>query len=498
MADMRTTEPVLGTKRGKAVLALLLAIGFLDFVDASIVNVALPSIRRDLGFSVQNLQWVLSGYLLTYGGFMLLGGRLADLLGRRRLVVSGTVLFLVSSVAGGVAQNPGTLVGARLVQGVGAAMMLPAALSILTTTFNHPLDRAKALGAWGGLAGLGSAVGVLLGGVLSDYLDWRWVFFVNPPVCLVVLFAIYRLLPADGRRQRGRLDVIGAVLLTASMLLLVYSIVEAPTRGWGAGRTIGGLIAAGVLLLSFVVFEARQEHALFPFSIFRIKGLGEADLTQVVAMAGFYSMFFFLTLYLQNVLGFSQIKAGLVYIPTTLGVALAAGVASKLMLRTGTRPLIVIGALLGSGGIFWLSFIPADGTWLGNVFAPLQIMSFGVGFVFVGVTTAAQAGVPAEQAGLAAAMINASTWLGGALGVAIFSSIAASRTGHRLAAGASQAEALTSGFRAALLAAAIFLAVAAVIALRSRNATDADMTSADGDVELAPGDATPLAVPAGS
>jgi MFS family permease len=221
---------------------------------------------------------------------------------------------------------------------------------------------------------------------------------------------------------------------------------------------------------------------VFPFSIFKIKGLGQADLTQAVAMAGFYSMFFFLTLYLQNVLHYSQLKAGVVYLPATFGVAITAGIASKLMLKTGTRPLIVLGALLGASGIFWLSFIPADGTWLGNVLVPLEIMSFGLGFVFVGVTTAAQAGVPEEQAGLAAAMINASMWLGGALGIAIFSAIAASRTSHRLAAGASQPEALTSGFRAALLASAIFLAVSALIALRSRNATEADMT-AEPDME---------------
>jgi EmrB/QacA subfamily drug resistance transporter len=476
MTDVGTAEPVLGTRRGKAVLAMLLAIGFLDFVDASIVNVALPSIRRELGFSVQNLQWVLSGYLLTYGGFMLLGGRLADLMGRRRLVVAGTLLFFASSISGGAARDPGTLVGSRIVQGVGAAMMLPAALSILTTTFSHPVDRAKALGAWGALGGLASAVGVLLGGVRSDYLNWRWVFFVNPPVCLVVLFAIFKLLPVDGPRHRGRLDIIGAVLLTAAMLLLVYTIVEAPAKGRGAGRTVGGLIGAGALLLAFAVFEARQNHPIFPFSIFKVKGLGEADLTQVIAMAGFYAMFFFLTLYLQNVLGFSPLKAGLVYIPATFGVAFTVGIASKVMLKTGTRPLIVLGALLGAGGIFWLSFIPADGTWLGNVFAPLQIMSFGLGLVFVGVTTAAQAGVPAQQAGQAAAVINASTWIGGALGVAIFSAIAAARTNHRLASGVSQAEALTSGFRAALLASAIFLAMAALIALRSRNATAADMT----------------------
>ena len=486
MIDVGAAEPVLGTRRGKAVLALLLGIGFLDFVDASIVNVALPSIRADLGFSVQNLQWVLSAYLVTYGGFMLLGGRLADLVGRRRLVVVGTALFLVSSISGGAAQNAGTLVGSRLAQGVGAAMMLPAALSTLTTTFNHPIDRAKALGAWGALGGLASAVGVLLGGVLSDLLDWRWVFFVNPPLCVVLLFAIFRLLPADPPVRRGGVDVVGSVLLTAAMLLLVYTIVEAPAKGWGAGRTVGGLLVAGALLLVFALFEVRQEQPLFPFSIFRITGLGEADLTMVVAMAGFYSMFFFLTLYLQNVLGFSPLKAGLVYIPATFGVALTAGIGSKLVLRTGTRPLIVAGAFLGAGGILWLSFIPADGTWLGNVLAPLELMAFGLGFVFFGVTTAAQAGVPEHQAGLAAAMINTSMWLGGALGIAIFSAIGTARTNHRLATGASQPSALTSGIQVALFAAAVFLAVAGLIAFRSRNATQADMVLGAGEPEPEP------------
>ena len=475
MTEVEAAVPVLATGRGKAILALLLAIAFLDFVDASIVNVALPSIRADLGFSVQNLQWVLSGYLLTYGGFMLLGGRLADLVGRRRLAVAGTTIFLLSSVAGGVAQNAGTLIGSRLVQGVGAALMLPAALSLLTTTFSQPIDRAKALGAWGALAGLGSAVGVLLGGILSDYLDWRWVFFVNPPICVMILFSIFRLLPVDPPRHRGRIDAVGAILVTAAMLLLVYTIVEAPDKGWGSGRTVGGLVGAGVLLLIFAVFESRIEHPLFPFSIFRIRGLWEADLTQVAAMAGFYSMFFFATLYMQNVLQYSQIKTGIIYLPVTLGVAVGAGVATKLVPNTGTRPLIVVGALIGASGIFWLSFIPTHGTYWAHLFGPLQILSFGLGALFVGVTTAAQAGVPEEQAGLAAAMINASTWLGGALGIAVFSAIAASKRTHHLAHGATQAAALTSGFRAAFLAAAIVILVGALIAFRARNATAADM-----------------------
>jgi EmrB/QacA subfamily drug resistance transporter len=460
---------VLQTTRGKQTLLLLLAIAFLDFVDASIVNVALPSIRADLGFSVQNLQWVLSGYLLTYGGFMLLGGRAADLFGRRRILAAGTVVFCASSLAAGVAPDDGFLVAARLVQGCGAAMMIPACLSILTTTFAQPADRNKALGAWGAVGGLASAVGVFLGGLITDALDWRWVFFVNLPVCLIVLRAMFRLLPPDGPRRVASLDAGGAVLVTAGMLLLTYTIVEAPDAGWSETRTVAGFAGAGAILALFAAYELRRRDPLFPFSILRIPGLAAADATQVIAMAGFYSMFFFLTLYMQNVLEFSQIGAGAAYLPATFGVAIAAGIATQLLARTGTRPVIVAGALLGAGGIFWLSKIPVDGSYLRDLLPPLVVMSLGLGAVFVGVLTAAQAGVPQDKAGLAAALINASTFLGGALGVAIFSAISTSRAQDLLAGGATQAEALTSGFQRALLAAAIFLAAAAVIALRSTN-----------------------------
>jgi EmrB/QacA subfamily drug resistance transporter len=461
---------VLATRRGKQILALLCAVAFLDFVDAAIVNVALPSIRRDLGFSVQNLQWVLSGYLLTYGGFMLLGGRAADLLGRRRVLLAGTSLFMVSSMIAGAASTDVMLVGARLAQGAGAAMMIPSALSILTTTFTHGPDRHKAFGAWGAMAGLGSTAGVFLGGVISEGPGWRWVFFVNLPVCVAALVATLRLVP--GERERVRItnfDTAGAVLATAGMLLLVYAVVDAPDTGWGATRTILELAIAGALLAAFALNELRHRNPLFPFSILRINGLAAADATQVIAMAGFYAMFFFITLYMQNVLGYSQIQAGAAYVPTTLGVAVAAGVASQLFVRTGTRPIIVGGALISAGAVFWLSRIPAHGSYLRDLLAPLVIMSLGLGAVFVGVTTAANAGVPADKAGLAAALVNASTWLGGALGLAIFSAISTSRAQDLLAAHASRPEALTSGFQRALVACSGFLLAAAVIALRATN-----------------------------
>jgi MFS family permease len=301
----------LATRRGKLTLAFLCGVAFLDFVDASIVNVALPSIRHSLHFSVQSLQWVLSGYLLTYGGFMLLGGRAADLVGRRRMLVTGTGVFAISSLLAGLAASEAVLIGARLVQGVGAAMMMPAALSILTTSFATGADRPQALAAWGATGGIASALGVFLGGVPSGGPGWRWVFFVNLPVCALDLFAAFRLIPGDRQRLHSpNVDVLGAILATAGMLLLIYTLVKAPQVGWGNARTIGGLAGAAVLLGAFAINERRHSDPLFPFSILRINGLAAADATQVVAVAGSYSMFFFITLYMQNVLGFSQLQAG--------------------------------------------------------------------------------------------------------------------------------------------------------------------------------------------
>jgi EmrB/QacA subfamily drug resistance transporter len=460
----------LATRRGKLTLAFLCGVAFLDFVDASIVNVALPSIKHSLHFSIQNLQWVLSGYLLTYGGFMLLGGRAADLMGRRRVLVAGTSLFGLASLTGGLAGSEGMLICARLVQGVGAAMMIPAALSILTTSFPEGSDRNTAIGAWGATAGLASALGVLLGGLLSAGPGWRWVFFVNLPVCALDLVVVFRLV--GGERHRSRLanfDVLGALLATSGMLLLIYAIIRAPDVGWGATRTIAEFVGAAVLLAAFALNESRQPNPLFPFSILRIKGLAAADLTQVIAMSGFYAMFFFVTLYMQTVLGFSRIQAGAAYIPATLGVAISSGIASKLFARTGTRPIIIGGALLGAAGVFWLSHIPVQGSFFSDLLPGLLIMSAGLGAVFVGVTTAAQAGVPPDKAGLAAGLINASTWLGGALGIAIASAISTSRAHDLLADHAPAPDALTSGFQRALLVCSLAMVAAAVIALRATN-----------------------------
>jgi EmrB/QacA subfamily drug resistance transporter len=458
----------LATPRGRLTLALLCAVAFLDFVDASIINVALPVIRRDLHMSVQNLQWVASGYLLTYGGFMLLGGRAADLLGRRRVLVAGTLVFGASALVGGLAQNSGTVIGSRLAQGIGAAMMLPAALSILTTTFRDGPERRKALGAWGGMAGLGSAAGVLLGGLLTQGPGWRWVFLVKPPLSAVIVTGAFLLLTDDRRQARlAHFDVLGALLATAGALLLVYTLVRAPAVGWGSARTIGGLAGAAALLAAFVFNEQRSENPLLPLSIFRIKGLAAADITQLIGIAGMFAVFFFLTLYLQGILGYSPIKTGLAYLPVTAGVGLSASLTPRLIGRVGIRPVFVAGTLVAGAGVYWLAQVPIHGSYLTDLLPGLVIMSVGLGAEFVAAATAANAGVPPQLAGLAAALFNASQWIGGALGLAIFSAIATAHTTHLLASGVAPAVALDAGFHRALIAAAAFLLAAALTALRT-------------------------------
>ena len=480
-------QGLLSTRLGLMTLVLLCAVQFMDIADASIVNVALPSIQQDLGFSQQSLQWVVSGYILTYGGFLLLGGRLADLLGRRRVLVAGVLLFAASSLAGGLATNEATLIGARLAQGLGAALMAPAALSILTTTFEEGPDRNKALGIWGGISGLAAAAGVFLGGVLSQGPGWRWVLFVNLPVCALILGGTFRLL--SGERPSGRrsgFDVRGAVLGTGGMLALVYALIKAPEVGWGTTRTIGLLAGAGILLIAFLLNEQRSRNPLVPLSIFKVKGLAAADATQLMAFAGFYSMFFFLTLYMQNVLGYSPIKAGAAYLPVTAGLGVAATLSPKLFARIGTRPVLVAGALTSAAAIYYLSRIPVHGDYLTDLLPGLLAMSLGLGAIFVGATVAANAGVPAHQAGLAAGLINTSLQLGAALGLAIFSALATARTNDLLAAHAATPQALTSGYARGLLASSIFVAASALIALRTLNARGEPKPHIDAEPVLEP------------
>ncbi|HEY1325237.1 MAG TPA: MFS transporter [Streptosporangiaceae bacterium] len=462
---------VLRSRLGAITLALLCAVQFLDIADSAIVNVALPSIQHSLGFSQQNLQWVASGYILTYGGFLLLGGRLGDLLGRRRMLLAGLAVFGVSSLTAGLANGAGLLVAARLVQGTGAALMAPAALSELTVGFREGQDRNTALGVWGAISGMAAAAGVFLGGLISQGPGWRWVFFVNPPICAVVAAGALVLLAKDrGGRARGTsFDAQGAVLVTGGMLLLVYSLVRAPAVGWGSVQTIVTLAGSAVLLMAFALNELRSRNPLVPLAILRVKGLVAADLTQLIAFTGFFSLFFYATLYMQEILGYSPLEAGAAYLPITAGFAVAGGLASQLVTRIGTRPVVVAGCLIAAAGIWYVSRVPLHGSYPRDLLPGFLVMSLGAGSVFVSVTAAANAGVPSGQAGLAAGLLNSSQQVGSALGLAILSAVAITRTGHLIAARVSPAVASDAGYHQALLVGAITMAAAALVALRIGN-----------------------------
>jgi EmrB/QacA subfamily drug resistance transporter len=466
---------VLRSRLGLLTLVLLCAVQFLDIVDSAIVNVALPSIQRELGFSQQNLQWVASGYVLTYGGFLLLGGRLADLFGRRRMLLTGLMVFAISSLTAGLANDSGVLVAARLVQGIGAAFMAPAALSELTTRFQEGKDRNAALGAWGAISGMAAAAGVFLGGVLTSGPGWRWVFFVNPPICVLVATGAMILLVNDrGMPRRGSsFDSQGALLVTGGMLLLVYSLVRAPIVGWASAQTLATLSAAAVLLAAFGLNEFRSRNPLLPLAILRVKGLVAADLTQLIAFCGFFSMFFYATLYMQEVLHYSALKAGLAYLPITAGFAMAGALASQLVTRIGTRPVVVAGCLIAAAGISWVSRVPLHGSYVTDLLPGFVVMSIGAGSVFVSVTAAANAGVPADKAGIAAGLLNSSQQVGSALGLAILSAVAITHTNNLVASGTSHLVAADEGYHLALLVGSIMMATAALIALRIGNTRQA-------------------------
>jgi EmrB/QacA subfamily drug resistance transporter len=461
----------LRSRLGATTLVLLCAVQFLDIADSAIVNVALPSIQHSLRFSQQNLQWVASGYILTYGGFLLLGGRLGDLLGRRRMLLTGLTVFAVASLAAGLAGNPALLVAARLVQGLGAALMAPAALAELTTRFREGRDRNTALGAWGAVSGMAAAAGVFLGGVISQGPGWRWIFFVNPPICVMVAAGTFILLVADRGARSGAaaFDSQGAVLVTGGMLLLVYGLVRAPVAGWGSVQTILALTGSAILMIAFTLNELRSRNPLVPFAILRVKGLVAADVTQLIAFTGFFSMFFYATLYMQEILNYSPLEAGAAYLPITAGFAIAGGLASQLVTRIGTRPVVVAGCLIAGAGIYYVSRVPLHGSYATDLLPGFLVMSLGAGSVFVSVTAAANAGVPAGRAGLAAGLLNASQQVGSALGLAVLSAVAITRTNHLVAAHSPYLVAADAGYHRALLVGGIVMAAAGLLALRIGN-----------------------------
>jgi EmrB/QacA subfamily drug resistance transporter len=471
LPEQAPAASALSSRRGVAILLLLSLVQFMDVLDASILNIALPSIKDDLGFSQQNLQWVVNGYILTYGGFLLLGGRMADLLGRRFVLVTGLVLFASSSLVGGLAHSGGLLIGARFAQGLGAALLSPAALSTLTSTFRSTRDRNTALGVWAAVSGIGGAAGVLFGGLLTEGPGWRWVLFVNVPFSAVAFLGAFGLLQRERMRARwAGFDAFGAFLVTGGMLLLVYALVKAPDVGWGATRTIAELSGAVAILLAFVANELRVANPLVPLSILRIKGVAAADATQMIALAGFLPMFFFLTLYMQTVLHYSPIQTGVAYLPLTGGFIVSAGISSQLFARIGTKPVVISGIVIAAGGLYWLSRIPVDGSYVGNILPGLLIVSIGMGGVFTGLTTAANAGVDEEKAGLAAGLLNTGQQLGTALGLAVLSALATAHTSGLLRGGHDTvAEAATGGYQRALFVGAVLVLAATAVAVLAPN-----------------------------
>src|SRR5437660_5624962 len=405
-------------------LTVVCAAFFMTVLDVSIVNVALPSIGKSLHFSETNLQWVITAYAITFGGFLLLGGRAADLLGRRRVFMAGVVLFTFASFLCGLAWSEGVLIGARAIQGLGAAIISPAALSIITTIFPEGAERNKALGIWGALGGSGAAVGVLAGGVLTKYLGWEWIFFVNVPVGALVLALTPRIVPESRREGAERsYDVLGAVLVSGGLALFVYSISRAPDVGWGSARTILLLVASGALLVGFLVNERRLPDPLMPFHIFRVRTVAGANTVGALLGAVLFANFFLLTLYVQNVLGYSALKTGVTFVATAGTAVVAAGVAEALTTKVGAKPIIVIGLALLTGGMIWYSQIPVHGKFASDLLPGYLMVGVGIAFAFVPVSIAALAGVAEREAGLASGLINTSQQIGGAVGTAVASTV---------------------------------------------------------------------------
>jgi EmrB/QacA subfamily drug resistance transporter len=448
------------------ILAVVATAFFMTILDVSIVNVALPSIARSLNFSQANLQWVITAYAITFGGFLLLGGRAADLLGRRRVFIVGVALFTIASLVCGLAQSEGMLIASRAVQGLGGAIISPAALSIVMTSFEEGSERNKALGVWGALGGSGAAVGVLAGGVLTQYLSWRWIFFVNVPIGALVLALTPRIVPESRREGVERhYDALGAVLVSSGLALLVYSISQAPNVGWGSARTILLLIGSGVLLAAFLVNERRSEDPLMPFHIFRVRTVAGANAVGFLLGGVLFANFFVLTLYVQDVLGYSAIKTGVTFVATAGTAVVAAGIAQALTTRFGAKPIIAIGLSLLVAAMIWYAQIPVHGKFTSDLLPGYLLVGVGIAFSYVPVSIASLAGVAEREAGLASGLINTSQQIGGAVGTAIASTIFTSHFKSLRIEGKSLPEALTGGYSWAFWGLAVIGVLALVAAL---------------------------------
>jgi EmrB/QacA subfamily drug resistance transporter len=462
------------------VLCLVCLAQFMVILDATIVNVALPSIQSDLEMSEADLQWVVNSYTLIFGGFLLLGGRAGDLLGRRRVFLAGVVIFTVASLLNGLATSSEFLILARGLQGLGAAFVAPAALSIVTTTFAEGRERTKALGVWAAIAVGGGAVGLLLGGILTDAFSWPWIFFVNVPVGIATFVLSARYVPESRDEKAHRsFDVAGAVSVTAGLVILVYAIVQAQEAGWTSARTLGFGAVALVLLAAFLVIESRSTEPLVRLGVFGIRTIRAANVVMLLVASGLFAMFFFNTLYVQRVLGYSALEAGLAFLPITAGIIVGAGLSQRLVPALGVRTPPLIGLVMGTAGMLLLLRLEPGGSYLVDLLPAIVLNAVGMGLVFVPLTLVATAGIEPAEAGLASGLFNTSQQIGGALGLAVLSTLAADRTTDALGdvgrppSTAEAASALVDGYHVAFLGAAILLAVAGLLLLALMRHSDA-------------------------
>jgi EmrB/QacA subfamily drug resistance transporter len=462
--------PASGETNRWLVLVIVCLAQFMVILDATVVNVALPSIQADLGFSAANLQWVINSYTLVFGGFLLLGGRAGDLFGRRRLFLWGVGIFSLASLLNGLATSDTWLVATRGLQGLGGALVSPAALSIITTTFAEGEDRTKALGVWSAIAAGGGAFGLLLGGVLTDSLSWEWIFFVNVPIGIATAMLALRYVPESHAQAKERgVDLPGAITVTAGLIVLVYAIVKAEDFGWGSGRTLGLAAIALALLAAFVVIESRTRAPLIRLGIFSVRSLAGANAVLLLVVGGLFAFFFFSSLYVQQILGYSPLEAGLAFLPVTVGIGIGAGIAQQLVKRIGVRTTAAVGMIIAAFGLYLFSGLSADGTYLSDVLPAVIPQSVGMGLFFVPITLIATTNVAEEDAGLASGLFNTAQQVGGALGLAVLSTLAADKSASVLADLGRQpsqveaVDALLDGFQVAFTAAAILVAFGAVL-----------------------------------
>jgi EmrB/QacA subfamily drug resistance transporter len=463
--------------------ALLGVAYFMTTIDLTIVNVSLPTIGRDLHFGPTNLQWLATAYALTYGGFLLLGGRVADLLGRRRIVMLGLGLFASASLACALATSEALLIAMRAAQGVGAAVMIPAALSIVMNMFEEGAERNKALGIWGGLGAGGGTVGLIAGGLITRYLGWQYIFFLNVPIGAAALALAPLIVPDSRITAPRRFDVAGAVVGTAGLVLLVDAIAQAPSYGWGATRTVVLLAAALGALLTFLAIESRVEDPVLPLAIFKVRTLAGANLAGLLLGASFFAFVFTGTLYMQQVLHYSPLQTGAAWLAASVTSMALAGVSQALVTRVGPRPVMAAGMALIGAGVIWAAQTPVDGHFLANLAGPFVVAGAGTAFSFIPISVAALAGVAEHQSGVASGLLNTSTQFGAAIGTAIASSVAASHTGALLRGGDTASVALTGGFHQTfwVLGAIALIAPPAIFALvRSRQLPDPAAASSGG------------------